>query len=281
MKLRPILPLSLLFFAVACGDAQRPEPVTPSAAATAAPTTAGPAAHGAVDHVKVEAPAALRELVAAADRSDADKAMDAGRKPAEMLAFFGIAPGQRVAEIATGTGYTGELLARAVGTGGRVFAHNNDFIVEKFAAKGWAERLATPANANVVKVVRPFEDPLPPEATGLDAVIVNLFYHDTFWFGVDRQKMNAAIAKALKPGGVYGIIDHSGRPGTGSSEAKTLHRVEESEVIKEVTAAGFSLVADADFLRNPNDTRDWSASPGAAGERRGTSDRFVLKFVKP
>jgi predicted methyltransferase len=280
MTSRHGLLLSLLLPAVACGDAQRPEPATPSGASAAA-TVPAPPARGAVEHVKVEVPAALRELVAAADRSDTDKALDAGRKPAEMLAFFGIAPGQRVAEIATGGGYTGELLARAVGTGGRVFAHNNDFIVEKFAAKPWAERLATPANANVVKVVRPFEDPLPAEATGLDAVIVNLFYHDTYWFGVDRQKMNAAIFKALKPGGVYGIIDHSGRPGTGSSEVKTLHRVEEGEVTKEVVAAGFKLVADADFLRNPSDTRDWSASPSTAGERRGTSDRFVLKFVKP
>jgi predicted methyltransferase len=93
--------------------------------------------------------------------------------------------------------------------------------------------------------------------------------------------MNRAIFSALRPGGVYGIVDHSGRPGTGVTEAESLHRIEEKVVREEVERAGFKLAGEAAFLRNPADARDWSASPRVAAERRGTSDRFVLRFQKP
>jgi len=99
--------------------------------------------------------------------------------------------------------------------------------------------------------------------------------------GTDRAAMNRAIFRALKPGGVYGIVDHSAAPGHGLRDAKTLHRIEEKTLENEVLAAGFRLDAEANFLRNPSEARDWSAAPGAAGARRGTSDRFVLRFVKP
>ncbi|HEU5073812.1 MAG TPA: SAM-dependent methyltransferase, partial [Polyangiaceae bacterium] len=77
-----------------------------------------------------------------------------------------------------------------------------------------------------------------------------------------------------------GIVDHSSAKGAGTSVAETLHRIEQSVIVEEVTRAGFDLAGSADFLQNPDDTRDWSASPRTAGERRGTSDRFVLRFVK-
>jgi predicted methyltransferase len=92
--------------------------------------------------------------------------------------------------------------------------------------------------------------------------------------------MNAAVFAAPKRGDIYGVIDHSARAGAGTSETKTLHRIEESAVVAEIEKAGFMLDGSADFLRNPSDARDWNASPSAAGERRGTSDRFVLKFCK-
>jgi predicted methyltransferase len=133
----------------------------------------------------------------------------------------------------------------------------------------------------VVRVDREFDDPLPPEATNLDAVVNVMLYHDTVWMKTDRAAMNRAVFAALRPGGVYVIVDHSGRPGSGITETQTLHRIEEKTVRAEIESAGFKLAADADFLRNPADTRDWSASPRTAGERRGTSDRFVLKFVRP
>jgi predicted methyltransferase len=134
---------------------------------------------------------------------------------------------------------------------------------------------------NVARVDREFDDPLPQAAKDLDAVFMILFYHDTVWMGTDRAKMNKAIYNALKPGGVYAIIDHSSRAGAGVTEAQTLHRIEEKVVRDEITAAGFKLAGEASFLRNPSDARDWNASPRSAGEQRGTSDRFVLKFVKP
>jgi len=228
-----------------------------------------------------EVPSGPAAAVAAPDRSDADRALDAGRFPAETLAFFGIHPGMRVAELGAGGGYTTELLARAVGPTGRVYGQNPKFILERFAEKPWSERLAKPVNAPVVRVDREFDDPLPPEARDLDAVLFVLVYHDTVWLEADRARMNAAVFAALKSGGIYGVIDHSARPGSGTSDAKSLHRIEESVVTSEIQKAGFVLDAETDFMRNPADALDWNASPSAAGERRGTADRFVLKFRKP
>jgi predicted methyltransferase len=273
-----------------------PEPTPPAPVATppaSEPTAAAPAAAPAAPAITpvdpatapkaepVKVPKNIQKLVDAKDRTDADRALDAGRHPGEMLAFFGVKPGMKVGEIGAGTGYTTELLARAVGPKGVVYAENNKFILEKFAAQPWAERLARPINKNVVRVDRELEDPLPPEAKNLDAVFSVLIYHDTYWFKADRAKMNAAIFAALKPGGVYAVIDHSGRIGSGSSEVMTMHRIEQSVVVADVEAAGFKLESEGNFLRNPQDPRDWNDSPKVAAERRGTSDRFVLKFVKP
>jgi predicted methyltransferase len=224
---------------------------------------------------------AATQVVAAPDRSDADRALDAGRFPAETLAFFEIRPGQRVAELGAGGGYTTELLARMVGPTGRVYGQNPKFILERFAEKPWSERLAKPVNAQVVRADREFDDPLPPEAKDLDAVLIVLFYHDTVWLETDRARMNASVFAALRKGGVYGVIDHSARAGTGTNDVKTLHRIEESVLVGEIEKAGFVLDAAAEFMRNAADPRDWNASPTAAGEKRGTADRFVLKFRKP
>ena len=104
---------------------------------------------------------------------------------------------------------------------------------------------------NVVRVDRDFDDPLPPAARNLDAVFIVLFYHDTVWMGVDRAKMNRAVFAALRPGGVYAIIDHSGRPGSGTADVQTLHRIDEQVVRDEVAAAGFDLVAEANVHAQP------------------------------
>ena len=272
--------LSGLVLALAACGGEAPTPATPTSAVPTS-TPAVPAASNE-QHVKtVDVPAATRAIVDAPDRDAEDKKLDAGRKPAELLAFAGIKPGMKVADLAAGGGYTTELLARAVGPTGVVYGQNSPFIVEKFAEKPWSARLAKPVNKNVVKVTREFEDPLPPEAKDLDAVVMVLFYHDTFWMKTDQAKMNLAIFRALKPGGVYIVVDHSGRSGTATTEVQTIHRIEESVVRKEVAQAGFKLAADAEFLRAPDDKRDWNTAPFAAGEKRGTSDRFTLKFVKP
>lgn len=269
----------------AAGPTAAATPTTP--AAPAAPTTVGsaPAAGGAAGSdakaAAIEVPPAIRAIVDAPDRSEDDKKLDAGRHPGEMLAFFGIAPGMKVAELGAGGGYTAELLARAVGPKGVVYGQNSKFILERFAEKPWSERLKKPVMKNVVRVNREFDAPLPPEAKNLDAVFMVLFYHDTVWLGTDRAALNRAVFEALKPGGVYAVIDHSGRAGTGATETQTLHRIEESFVRAEVEKAGFKFAGEGGFLRNPSDTRDWNDAPTAAADRRGTSDRFALKFVKP
>lgn len=254
--------------AAACGGSTQTTPTSTSPTTT---TATAPA---------ISIPAAIQSAVDATDRSADDRALDGGRYPAEMLAFFGIAPGMHVAELGAGTGYTTELLARVVGDGGKVFAENNKIFLG-FMEAPWAKRLAAPAMKNVVRVDRELDDPLPPEATNLDAVLVVLVYHDFVWMKADRDKMNKAVFDALKPGGVYGIVDHSARAGAGDSEVQTTHRIEQSTLVADVTKAGFKVAAEAQFLRNPSDKRDWNDSPRVAGARRGTSDRFVVKFVKP
>ncbi len=226
-------------------------------------------------------PDAIHALVSSADRTDADRKTDIARHPAELLAFMGVGPGMRVADLGAGGGYTTELLVRAVGPTGTVYGQNDPDLLKKFMEKVWAARLALPVNKGVIRSDRRLDDPLPPEAKNLDLVVNYIFYHDAVWLGVDRDKMNRAISTALKPGGAYVIVDASAKEGHGVDDAKTLHRIEQSVVESEVKKAGFTRAATADFLRNPSDTRDWSSSPREAGERLGTEDRFVLKFVKP
>ncbi len=251
------------------------------ALASCATAPSRPASTTAAVAAAVSVPDALRAVVAAPDRSADDRALDVGRHPAETLAFFGVHPGQRVAELFAGGGYTAELLARAVGPDGRVFGQNNRFLLERFAEAPWSARLATPPMRNVTRVDRELDAPIPPEAANLDAVFFLFSYHDTVWLHTDRAAMNRAVFNALRPGGVYAVIDHSAAAGHGVDDVQTLHRIEQSVLVAEVLAAGFRLDAEADFMRNPADTRDWSASPRTAGERRGTSDRFVLRFVRP
>ncbi len=228
-----------------------------------------------------DVPQPIKDAIAAQDRTVADRRLDAGRKPGEVLAFFKLAPGEKIGEIFAGGGYTTELMARVVGEKGTVYAENTKEIMDKFARKPWSERAAKPAMKNVVGVERPIDDPFPPEAKKLDAVITVLNYHDTVNMKADRANMNKAVFASLKKGGVYGIVDSSAADGSGVRDTDSLHRIDEAVVKKEVLAAGFKLDGESDVLRNPADKRDWNSSPRAAGDRRGTSDRFVLRFVKP
>jgi predicted methyltransferase len=244
----------------------------------------------------------IAEILASPDRSAADRANDVRRKPERMLAFIGIRPGMTALDLSAAGGYTTELLARAVGPGGRVFGQSAPRPAEAASPQrvepeggaapaaaamqprrlpsplALAERAKNPAAANIVPVVRRFEDPVPPEAAngGLDLVTLMFNYHDLGHMGVDRTQMNRAVFTALKPGGIYVIADHAGRPGTGISESGTLHRIEEAFLRREVEAAGFRLAAEGDFLRNPADPRDRNTP-----DPPQPKDEFVLKFVKP
>jgi len=269
------------------GSAAVEAPGSAAGSATGSATGSGSAAGSAEAMVippytpAADVPEPIKTAIAASDRDDKDRALDAGRKPGEVLAFFKIAPGEKVGELFAGGGYTTELLARVVGDKGTVFAQNTKEIMDKFARKPWTERAAKPEMKQVVGVERPIDDPFPPEAKKLDAVITILNYHDTVNMKADRAKMNKAVFDALKKGGIYGIVDSSAPDGSGVSDTDTLHRIDEAVVKKEVLAAGFKLDGESDVLRNPADKRDWNSSPRAAGAKRGTSDRFTLRFVKP
>ena len=245
-----------------------PAATAPDAAATK-PPAAMPDAAAAAD--------AYQTLVDAADRTADDRNSDASRKPADFLRFAQVNPGMHVADLAAGGGYTTELLQRAVQPGGVVYAQNASFVLQKFVSKSWPERLARPVMKGVLRIDREMDDPLPPEAKDLDLVTMAFFYHDTVWLKTDRDAMNRKVFAALKPGGVYLIADHSAKPGAGTTVAESLHRIEEKVVVDEVTRAGFKLESRSKMYENSQDARDWIIF----GQGRGTTDRFVLRFVKP
>ena len=209
-------------------------------------------------------------ILAAPDRTDADKQNDAKRQALPLLAFIGAKTGMKVLDLGAGAGYSSELMARSVGESGKVYAQNVGKS-EKLDA-----RMQTPAMRNAVALARPYEDPAPSEAGAFDMVTFFFAYHDTIHMGVDRARMNKAIFAALKPGGYLVIADHSALPEDGVNVSKTLHRIGESALKAEVEAAGFRLVASGDFLRRPEDQRT------AVVFRNPTPvDEFVLKFQKP
>ncbi len=218
----------------------------------------------------------IRAVVASPDRSDADRKTDERRKPEMMLAFAGVKPGMKVLEVGAGAGYSAELLARSVGPQGVVYAHNSPDAIARFIRTRFDERAAKPVMRNVVKLIREFDDPVPGDVRNLDLATMLFEYHDTPAMGIDRAKMNRRIFDALKPGGYFVVADHAAKAGADASVGKTLHRIDEALVRKEVEAAGFQFLAAADFLRNPDDPRDATSARATF-----SVDRFVLKFVKP
>ena len=226
---------------------------------------------GCVTHPPTPTPEQRAQAaIASPVRTDQDRRMDASRKPAEFLPFTGVAPGMMVLDVSAGAGYTSQLLVLSVGPGGKVFAQR--------PAPGDAltKRLAANPQPNFIPVYRSFEDPVPPDAPGLDLVTLVNNYHDIVYQPIDRAKMNQRIFAALKPGGRFLIVDHSARPGTGISAAKALHRIDQAIVVAELTQAGFVLDAEGQFMRNPSDDREASSGDGQID-----TDKFVLRFVKP
>ena len=214
--------------------------------------------------------ARAQAAIASPIRTDQDRRMDASRNPAQFLPFTGVAPGMIVLDVSAGAGYTSQLLALSVGPQGKVYAQR------PAAGDALTKRLADHPQANFVPVYQPFEDPVPANAPKLDLITLVNNYHDIAYLPVDRAKMNQRLFAALKPGGRLVIVDHAAKPGTGTSVAKSLHRIDEAVVIAEVTQAGFVLDAQGQFLRNASDTREVSSGDGQV-----LTDKFVLRFVRP
>jgi predicted methyltransferase len=228
---------------------------------------------------------AIANAVASLERPAEDRERDAGSRPAEVLAFFGIGRGMRVLDLSSATGYFSELLSRIVGPDGHVIAHNHAGARAMLGPLAFERRYGNGRLPNVELLFAAHNElRLPPGS--LDAAILSLVYHDTYWVDpkvawgpVDQRAMLGALYSALVPGGVVGVIDHTARPGSDPSEsAKVTHRIDRAVVIEDFREAGFELEARSDELRNTADDLETGVFDPAI---RGRTDRFVLRFRRP
>lgn len=211
-------------------------------------------------------------------RPAADRARDPDRKPAEMLAFANVRPGQSVLEVAPGQGYFTRVLAKAVGPNGKVYAYVPSEIAERFESRANADKLAA-----ALPNVEAASDPLLQHAPEpfVDMVWTAQNYHDfrlDYFGSPDPVAVNRAVWSTLRPGGTFIVIDHSAAPGSGDRHAKTLHRIDKEQVKREVIAAGFVFEGESAALANPADPRTANVFDPAI---RGRTDQFALKFRKP
>ena len=224
---------------------------------------------------------AIQAAVDSQERLPKDRAKDENRHYAEIMEFFGVRPGMTVIELFAAGGNTAEVLARTVGPEGKVYMQNPQFFYERFGSKSVDERLANDRLPNVVRLDKPLND-LGLAPSSLDGAVAFMVLHDFFWLSQDVPGVLAGLNKAMKPGGWFGVVDHSAPAGTGARDAldrdKGPHRIDEEYVKKLFAAAGFVLEASDDVLRNPADDR---TKPFFDESFRGKStDRFVLRFRK-
>ncbi|MBB6249981.1 class I SAM-dependent methyltransferase [Nitrospirillum iridis] len=225
--------------------------------------------------------AAITAAIADVNRPQADRDRDGDRKPAEMLAFAGVKPGDKVVDFMPGAGYFTRLFAKAVGPKGRVYTLLPGELATRSqkAVDGQKALAQDKAYGNIVPLVQPVNAPVFPEK--VDVVWTSQNYHDlhdAFLGPADVAAVNKAIFDALKPGGVYIVLDHAGDKGSGLRDTETLHRIDPETVKKEVEAAGFVLDGEDDALRNSADNHSLKVFDPSL---RGHTDQFVFKFRKP
>jgi predicted methyltransferase len=213
-----------------------------------------------------------------------DSARDAMDHPAEMLRLAGIKPGMKVADVLAGDGYYSELLSYVVGPKGHVYLINN-LAFDNWSQPALKNRLAGDRFANVTHETLDLNDMKLPPAS-LDAILLVKVYHDMYWVDttgkspwpkIDVSSVLDQLSRALKPGGVLLLIDHSAKAGHGKADAGELHRIEEAFAVKDFESHGFKVAAKSDLLRRPDDARDLISYKGPAV---GKTDRFVLVFRK-
>ena len=228
---------------------------------------------------------ALAAAVAAPERPTADRADDANRKPAQVLAALGIRPGMRVLDLLAAGGYYSEILSRAVGEQGSVLFHNNQAYRDFIGVDVIGERTAGGRLVNVEMLNSELAD-LGLRPGELDAVLLILGFHDLYlrvdddsWPVIDPPALLQALLLGLKPGGILGIVDHAAVSGSDPYEsAKGPHRIDQAFVMGAVADAGFIFESESDVLRNPADDRLATAFDESIRRR---TDRFVLRFRKP
>ncbi|HEX4181041.1 MAG TPA: methyltransferase [Caulobacteraceae bacterium] len=216
--------------------------------------------------------------VADSHRPDVDTARDANRKPAEVLAFSEVKPGDKVFEILPSKGYFTRLFSKAVGPTGHVYAVSPTVNPETGAAVPPMALIGDPAYPNVSPVPLSFASIKSPEP--VDIVFTAQNYHDFHLarFKADVVALDRQLFADLKPGGLLIIEDHAAEAGSGLRDPDKLHRIDEAVVKQEVESAGFKLVAESDVLHNPADPHTALVFDPAI---RGHTDQFVLKFRKP
>jgi predicted methyltransferase len=223
--------------------------------------------------IPANTPAHVRRAVESPQRTDEQRARDGYRKPAEVLTMSGIEEGDRVIEIAAFGQYFSTMLVAAVGPSGYVDMYDLPY-TEQFA--GLASREFDGKYANAAYHLEHYNDVTLPQ--GVDAVWNVLYYHDLKPQGVDTAAFNRKIFEALKPGGIYLVIDHKAEDGSGWRDAGTIHRMGVETIEQEVLAAGFELAVESDLLANPADDRTKMVfAPGT----RGTTDQAFFIFRKP
>jgi predicted methyltransferase len=258
----PQLAAGLLAFGAALLSGIPAVAAEPAAAAPAAPYV-----------MPANTPAAIRAAIESSGRSPEMKARDANRKPAELLALSGVKPGDRVVEFASFGQYFTTLLSEVVGPQGTVYMFDLPYTAERAAAASGAFVKAHPNTQYTLVDYNKVELP-----ANVDVVMNVLYYHDLPLNDIDVAALNAKIFKSLKPGGVFFIVDHNARPGSGTEDTKKLHRIDPEVIRREVKAAGFELVEDSKLLAHaPDDHTQMVFAPGL----RGMTDQSVLKFRKP
>jgi predicted methyltransferase len=221
--------------------------------------------------------------LAAPGRLPDDIEQDAQRKPAEVLAFFGVQPGMSALDLFAGAGYFTEVLAAIVGPTGHVVAHNNKAYLDGVGEE-WDRRFAGSRLANVEQL-RAEGNELELTPGRFDFVLLSAVYHDVYyvdearnWPRIDGPRLLAELYASMKPGATLGLIDHAAAPGSPAETGGTLHRIDPDIVKRDFAAAGFVLEAESDVLRNPADDLTKGVFDPAV---RGRTDRFVLRFRRP
>lgn len=234
----------------------------------------------------------LSQLLSNSERPVKDSERDEVRKPAEVMHFAGVEQGDKILDLFAGGGWYSELFSMAVGSNGKVYAQN-DSVIWRFAEKGITERTKGDRLANVTRLDKiDIVDMDIPEKS-LDIAFTALNYHDLFFTynvdektgertefreqAVDHKAALAKIKASMKDDGVFIIIDHEAIRGSGYDAPNSVHRIDSNIVKYQMAEAGFKLVEEAFYLRNPNDNKSINVFEK---ETRGKTDRFIYKFVK-
>jgi len=228
------------------------------------------------------APANVTAAVADASRPADAKALDASRRPAEVLRFLGLEAGDRALDVMTGAGYYAEVMAKAVGPKGSVVALEPPVFVSEKGKAALAKLVERAPNIELLMQM-PGEMKLAPAS--FDFALLHMVYHDFYWesaqYKFPRMDPDAALTTlfaAMKPGGVVGVVDHVGKAGDTRATADKLHRIDPATVRADFARAGFVLEGESDLLRVPGDDGSTLVFDPAV---RGKTDRIVYRFRKP